>query len=125
MLIALLISLLLGGGASAFLDYVADSEDAVKTVMVKDERQKDALNLLKSMKKRSKAHNKEVKKTVKELSELVEVRENEITEIAAIGDRHLENIESYNSDILDLRYELKEQITREEWAQIFPEEDPR
>lgn len=115
--------LILGGsGSSTFLDYVADSKDAVKTVMVKDERQKEALDILKSMGKRSREHSKQVKKTGKELGKLIAGREADTAEIATIADRIFESTESYNSDILDLRFELKEQVTREEWEQIFLEE---
>ena len=61
MLIALLTILLLGGGSSVFLEFVSESEDAVKTVMAKDGRQKDALNVLKAMKKRTIGQNKQIK----------------------------------------------------------------
>ena len=122
MLIALLTIMLLGGGASASLDYIADSRDAVKTVMAEDGRQKDALSVLKAMKKRAKSQNKLVRKSVKELGKLLEGREDITAEGDDILDRHLENVESYSSDMLDLRFELKEQITRDEWGQIFSEE---
>lgn len=122
MLVALITILLLGGGTSTFLDYIADSKDAVKTVMIKDRGQQEALDILKAMKKRSNSHNKQIRKTIKELGKHLEGRDDNAAEIAAIGDRHFENIELYNSDILDLRFELKEHVTREEWAQIFPKE---
>lgn len=122
MLIALLTIMLLGGGASASLDYIADSRDAVKTVMAEDGRQKDALSVLKAMKKRAKSQNKLVRKSVKELGKLLEGREDITAEGDDILDRHLENVASYSSDMLDLRFELKEQITRDEWGQIFSEE---
>jgi hypothetical protein len=121
MLVALLTILFLGGGTSAFLDYIADSQDAVKTVIPKNEHRKEALNILKSMKKRSKANSRQVRKTIKELGKLLEGREDNGADIAAISERHFLGVESYNGEILDLRFELKEHITREEWAQIFPE----
>jgi len=111
--------LILGGGSSAFLDYIADSKDAVKTVVVEDERQEEALNILKSMKSRSKEHSKEVGKTSKEIGKLMEGRDADTAEIAALADRNFESTESFNSDILDLRFELKNHVTREEWAQVF------
>ena len=122
MLIALLTILILGGSSSVFLDYIADSKDAIKTVMIKDRVQKEALDILNTMKKRSNSHNKEIRKTIKEFGKHLEGRDDNAAEIAAIGDRHFENIVLYNSDILDLRFELKEHVSREEWAQIFPEE---
>jgi len=122
MLIALLTILFLSGGSSVILDYIADSKDAIKTVMIKDRGQQEALDILNVMKKRSRSHNKEIRKTIKEFGKLLEGRDDNAAEIAAIGDRHFENSALYNSDILDLRFELKEHVTREEWAQIFPEE---
>lgn len=121
MLAALLAILFLSGGTSAFLDYIADSQDAVKTVMVKDDRRKEALNILKTMKKSSKGYNKQVKRLIKELGNLLENREDNTLEIAAIGDQHFQEVEKFNKEILDLRFELKGQVTREEWIQIFRE----
>lgn len=122
MLIALLTILLLGGGTSKFLDFMGDSEDAVKTVMAKDGRQKDALNVLKAMEKTTKGQNKQIRKSIKELGKLIEGRDDVTSEIDGIIDRHFENLDSYSSDIIELRFELKEQITREEWGRIFPVE---
>ena len=123
MIVALLTILFLGGGSTtAFLDYIADSKDAVKIVMVKDERQKEVLNILKLVEKRSNGHNKQVKKTIKDLGKQIEGREANTAAIAAISDRYFEDLESYSSDILDLRFKLKELVSREEWAQLFPEE---
>ena len=52
MLIALLTILFLSGGSSVFLDYIADSKDAIKTVMIKDRGQQEALDILNAMKKK-------------------------------------------------------------------------
>lgn len=122
MLIALMTIYILGGGSSAFLDFVADSRDAVKTVMVKDERQKEALSVLKQMKKTTNAHNKQNRKLKKELGKSIEDREDGTGNLAIIFDQHYEDLGSYTSDILDLRFDLKEHVTREEWVQIFPAE---
>ena len=121
MLVALLAILFLGGGTSAFLEHIAESEESIKTVLVNDDRQKQALNTLAAMKERTEIHNKQIKKTIKELDDLLEGRTVNNTEIAAIGGHHFESLESYSSDILDLRFELIEQLTREEWAEVFPE----
>ena len=68
MLIALFTLLILGGGSTAMLAYIGETQDAVRTVMVKDERQKEALNTLKAMKKRTTARNKHVKRASKDLN---------------------------------------------------------
>jgi hypothetical protein len=36
--------------------------------------------------------------------------------------RYFERVDAYNADMLDLRYELREQLTRDEWERIFPAE---
>jgi hypothetical protein len=51
MLTALLISLLFGGSSTVMLAYIADIQDSVKMVMVKNDRQKSALSTLKAIKK--------------------------------------------------------------------------
>ncbi len=122
MLIALMTIYILGGGSSAFLDFVADSREAIKTVMVNDERPKAARGVLKQMKKTTNAHSKQNRKLKKELGKSLEDREDGTGNLAIIFDQHYDDLGSYTSDILDLRFELKEHITQEEWVQIFPEE---
>lgn len=121
MLAALFVILFLGGSTSAFLDYIDDSRDAVRSVVVEDERRKETLDILGTMSKRSKDHNKQVRTIIEELSGELEGRDDNSEEVTLIGDRHFDTVEEYNKDILDLRFELKEHVTREEWAQIFPE----
>ena len=98
------------------------STSLLKKSGAKKIRAASILSVLKAMKKRAKSQNKLVRKSVKELGKLLEGREDITAEGDDILDRHLENIESYSSDLLDLRFELKEQITRDEWGQIFSEE---
>ena len=124
MLAALLVLLLLSGGSSAFLDHIAESKDAVKTVVVDAERRKEALRILQSMQARSKEQTKQVEETVKRLSKLIEGRNQNAEEMATIGERHFNDLDSYDGDILDLRFELREHVTRAEWAQIFVTNQP-
>ena len=65
MLIALLTILFLGGSSTGMLDYIADTRDNVKEVMVKDERRNEALSTIKAMKKITKARNKQMKRASK------------------------------------------------------------
>jgi hypothetical protein len=111
-----------GSGSTASLDYIVDSMEAVKTFVVNNERQTEAVNILKSMKKRSKENSKKIGKTGKELDRLIGSRDASTAEISAIGDRDLEIVQSHNSDMLDLRFELREQVNRDEWSQIFSEQ---
>jgi spermidine synthase len=119
MLIALLTILFLGGGGSGTLDFVAETKDTVKVVMEKDDRRKEALSTLKMMKKRATAHSKVIKTTSKDLGKALGSDEITDADFDTIWYRYFAQRDSYNSDMLDLRFQLKDQMTREEWVQVF------
>ena len=120
MLTALIISLLFGGSSTAMLAYIADTQDTVKVVMVKDDRQKAALSTLKAIKKRTSARNRRVKRAMKELNKALEQDNISTAGIDAIWAGYFAEVDQYKDDILDLRWELKAQINREDWEAIFP-----
>jgi len=119
MLIALFTILILGGSNTGTLDFIADTQDQVKIVMEKDDRRKEALSTLKAIKKRTEAHNKVVKGTSKDLNKVL--ADSDVTEadIDTIWYRYFAQREAYNRDMLDLRFQLKDRMTREEWQQVF------
>ena len=119
MLIALFTILILGGSATGMLDFIADTQDTVKVVMESDDRRKDVLATLKETKKRTEAHNDVVKSSSKDLNKVL--GDNEVTdaEIDIIWYRYFAEREAYNRDMLDLRFQLKDQMTREEWQEVF------
>ncbi len=119
MLIALFTILILGGSSTAMLAFIADTQDSVKIVMVKDERQKEALTTLKAMKKRTNARNKQVKRATKNLNKALGQDDINTADIDAIWAGYFAEIHQYDHDMLDLRFELKEHINREEWEEIF------
>ena len=102
------------------LGYIADAQDSVKIVMVKDERRKGALSTLKAMKKRTNARNKEVRRATKNLNKALDQDNISASDIDAIWGEYFAEIDQYDSDMLDLRFELKDHISREEWETIFP-----
>jgi len=122
MLIALFTILLLGGSATGMLDFIADSQDTVKVVMEKDDRRKEVLATLKETKKRTEAHNKMVKGASKDLSKTMSGDEGTEADIDAIWQGYFASRADYNRDMLDLRFKLKDQMTREEWQQVFAED---
>jgi hypothetical protein len=119
MLIALFTILFLGGSDTGMLDFIADTQDEVKLVMEKDDRQKEALATLKTMKKLTDGHNKMVKGASKDLSNTLSTDEGTDAEIDAIWDTYFSQRADYNQEMLGLRYQLKDQMTREEWQQVF------
>ena len=119
MLIALITILFLGGSSTGMLDYIADTQDTVEVVMEKDDRRKEALGTLKSMKKRTNAHNKMVKRASKDMSTTLSSDAATDSDIDTVWDAYFAQRAAYNQDMLDLRYQLKDQLTREEWQQVF------
>ena len=119
MLIALFTILILGGGATGMLDFIADTQDEVKVVMEKDDRQKEVLSTLKAMKKRTDARNKMVKGTSKDMRKTLSSDEVTDAEIDMVWDAYFSQRATYNEEMLDLRFQLKDQMTREEWQQVF------
>ena len=119
MLIALITILILGGSNTGMLNFIANTQDEVKVVMEKDDRRKEALGTLKAIEKRTEAHNKVVKGTSKDLNKELGNVEVSSEEIDTIWHRYFAQREAYNRDVLDLRFQLKDQLTREEWQQVF------
>ena len=122
MLIALFTILILGGSSTGMLDFIADTQDTVKVVMEKDDRRNEALGTLKAMKKRADAHNKMVKRTSKDMDKVLSSEEADDAGIDAVWGEYFAQRAAYNQDMLDLRYQLKDQMTREEWQQVFAED---
>ena len=119
MLIALFTILLLGGSSTGILDFIADSQDTVKVVMEKDDRRKEALGTLKAMKKQTNARNKMVKRASKDMSKTLSSDEVTEANIDVVWDAYFSQRAAYNQEMLDLRYRLKDQMTREEWVEVF------
>ncbi len=119
MLMALIISLLLGGSSTAMLGFIADTQDSVKTVMVKDARQKAALSTLMAIKKRTNARNRQVKRAMKNLNMALRQDDISTADIDEIWAGYFAEVDQYKDDMLDLRWELKAHINRDEWEAIF------
>lgn len=119
MLVILFTILFLGGSSTSMLAFIGETRDNVKIVMPKGDRQKEALSTLKTMKKRTYAHNKEVRRSRKNLNEELEQDDLHTADIDAIWAAYFSEFDQYDHDILNLRFELKEHINREEWDAIF------
>jgi hypothetical protein len=66
---------------------------------------------------------KAVKGLSKEMASGVSGREATDEEIDAIWDRVFELNSVYSKGVVEIRFQLREQLTREEWAAIFPSPD--
>ncbi len=101
------------------LGYLADAQDTVKIVMIKGDRQKAALSTLKAMKKRTNARNKQVRRAMKDLNNALGQDDISTADIDAIWAGYFTEVDQYKDDMLDLRWDLKAHINREEWGSIF------
>ena len=87
--------------------------------MEKDDRHSEALSTLNAMRNRTSAHNKVFRSTSKDLSKALGSESVAGADIDTIWYRYFAQREAHNSDMLDLRFQLRDQLTRKEWMQVF------
>ena len=119
MLIALFTILFLGQTSSTLLGEISDVQDSIKVVMPKNDQRKAAQGILKQLEKATKAQNKQVGKSSKQLNKALADHEFDASEIDRMWSEYHETRKSFQMKMIDLRFELKEHISREEWAEIF------
>jgi len=121
MLIALYtIFFLGGGGAFGPMDFIDEALDNTKSAIVDDDRRKEATASLKTMKARTKQHTKAIKGLSKEFDSGVSEHDIADEDIDAIWDQFFVLDSEYAGDIVEIRFELRDQVTREEWELLFP-----
>lgn len=91
--------------------------------MVKDDRLRAAQEVVKTMEKRTKDQNKQVDKYAKRLDEALADHDSPTAEIDKLWSKYHALRKNYQLRMVNLRFELKEHITREEWQEIFGEAD--
>ena len=87
--------------------------------MEKDDRRKEALATLKAMEKRASERNKMVKRASKDMNKTLSGDGVTDADIDTIWNSYFEQRATHNQDMLDMRFQLKDQLTREEWQQVF------
>lgn len=115
MLVALLAVLLMGGGNTGMLDFIANSETTIKEVLDKGDRKRGILSITKEMKQLVKNHNKSLKNDFKVIQKSIA----DEAEIESQWEQYFARRVGYNQQMLDLRFQLRDQLTREEWMQVF------
>ena len=120
MLIALMTILFLGGSVQdAVLDYIKETKAVVKEVVEDKSRLSEVNETLADMKKRSKERNKSAKQVLKQLQGEMSAHDVNETNIDSIFDDYLQTLIDYNTNMVDLRFQLKDQVSREEWDALF------
>jgi hypothetical protein len=119
MLIALFTIMLLGGTPSGMLVELSLIQDNIEAVMAKDDRRKAAQEVVKKMEKRTKDQNKQVGKYAERLDEALSNHDFSTADIDKLWSKYHSLRSNYQLRMVDLRFELKEHITREEWQELF------
>jgi hypothetical protein len=121
---ALIAILFLGGGVdSSVLDFVGHMRDSVDEVVVDAERRAEARATLKTMKKLTSANEKSNQKAFKALLAELSYSETDFDTVEALWGSYYESIEFYNEEMIDLRFELRDSLTEDEWQKVFGEAD--
>jgi hypothetical protein len=124
MLLALYTIFVLGGGGTfGPIVLIDEALDSAKVVIVEDDRRKEAKSTLKEMKKRSSDYTKATKKLAKDLGLDTDDRDLSDKDIDLFWDQLINLNSEYSNDIVDMRFQLREQLSGEEWAALFPAQD--
>jgi hypothetical protein len=122
MLVALYTIFVLGGGFSLGIsDLIDELENSTKIVVVDEDRQKAALGTIKEMENRIKEHNKSVKEISKALGKELAEYTLQSNEIDKLWDQYIDLSSDVTRDVIELRFQYRDQLTRDEWDQVFVE----
>ena len=121
MLVTILTILFFAGGSSSIglLYDFGDMKKLVKTHVVDEERRDAALDVVKEFKARGKAENKNNSALSKRVKKSLADNEGMDSQTQYLGSEFLDSTRVYYKDLLDLRFELHQHVTREEWAAFY------
>ena len=121
MLIALLTVMLLGGGSFDVSTFIAEGQENIESAVEDPKRRKSALDILAAMEESMASHSDEttalIERTRKAFSEEKVWSAEELDQLFA--EARLLKAERAQR-FIELRLELKEALTGEEWAEAFP-----
>ena len=122
-MIAALIAVLFlaGGGALGYIYDIDKIETGVKTLVKDEPRRSEALEILESMKTNNSSYADSLAGVADEWQVVLSDQVATDTNLDAIWKQYLQDMDDFQREFVDLRFELKEQLNREEWAAIFPE----
>lgn len=122
-LIILLGSMFLGGAASVttFVEgsSTKDVKKAIKKIVADETRKDEILTLIKQWDKQHKKTRKQVKKEQKALLKVLTSHDGSRDEMQHAADILNESIDSEDKVFLDLKYSMREKLTKEEWDQFW------
>jgi hypothetical protein len=115
-----------GGASSALVVYERPASEMKKAIkrVIADEVRKDAiLSNLSDWKSRQKKQDKEVSADREELLETLRHKATQRSDLAPTMAKLDATLDEMDRNFLDLRFRVKEQVTRAEWAEIVARPD--
>jgi len=123
MLIATLIALLfLGSGANMMLDGIDQTKDNIKAAIVDESTRKAALDIVDKLEDTAKDYAKADSEDEKELLKLIQQYETTTADLQKNMDASYEKRIQFQQEMLALRFELKDKLSREQWDKVFAED---
>ena len=122
-LIILFGSMFLGGAASVttFVEgsSTKDVKKAIKKIVPDETRKDEILTLIKQWDKQHKKTRKQVKKEQKALLKVLTSYDGNREQMQQVADILNESIDREDKVFLDLKYSMREKLTKEEWDQFW------
>jgi len=120
MLIATLVALLfLGSGASMMIDGIDQTKDSIKSEIVDESARKAALDIVEKLEDTARDYAKADANDEKVLLKLVQQYGTTNADLKNNMDASYQNRLQYQQQMLALRFELKDKLTREQWDKVF------
>jgi hypothetical protein len=118
MLIAALVLFLTGGSAGtlALTEWLDHGADYAKKEIADPVKRRDLLAVMDEMKDRHEVLRKAEEKATREIHKLAERRESRAADFQPALSAYRAEIEPLQTELLDLRFKLASQLTREQWA---------
>jgi len=101
------------------LDYIKETEVGVKEIIEDKDRRSEIKATLKAMEKRAKQSGKSAQQAFKELQAEMGGHGLNKAAIDGVFDSYLTSLDEYNKDMIELRFQLRDQLSREEWETLF------
>ena len=120
MLIATMLYLLFSGsGASMMLDGIDHMKDNIKSGIAEESARKAALDIVDRLEDATKDYTDADSDDEKELLKLIQQYETTTEELKTNMDASYQQRIKYQQEMLVLRFELKNKLSREQWEKVF------
>lgn len=124
MLIATLVALLfLGSGTNMMFDGIDQMKDNIRSGIVDENDRKAALDMVEKLEDTAKGYAKADSDGEKELLKLIQRYETTTEDLKNNMDASFKQRIQYQQEMLVLRFELKNKLSREQWNKVFAEKD--